>query len=189
LFGSKSNITDWNYIKRNVLVLGVKKSLRTEPNSRSSNFIAPAQANGCAMSPSYCYVPRHKDYTSPISVVVNIEQIAAYLTRNASKLGWKTELIQIDPKFWVYDIAYNRDGLVDARVSDNVRDLVALFRTLPTARASFATKIVNRDLLSYDPQGNARIRLSLMPQLVALKTFAFSYALEEVIENRNNQPQ
>ena len=60
LFGFEGNVADWNKIKRNVLVLGVKKSLRAEPNSRSSDFIAPSHANGCAMSCSYCYVPRQK---------------------------------------------------------------------------------------------------------------------------------
>ncbi|HEX4773503.1 MAG TPA: spore photoproduct lyase family protein [Bryobacteraceae bacterium] len=167
LFGLEGNVADWNKIKRNVLVLGVKKSLRAEPNSRSSDFIAPSHANGCAMSCSYCYVPRQKGYANPISVFVNIEQISAYLSRHATKLGWKTEPTQIDPKFWVYDIGCNSDCSVDAMVSDNVRDLVALFRTLPMAKASFATKFVNRDLLSYDPQRKTRIRLSLMPQSVA----------------------
>jgi DNA repair photolyase len=44
-----------------------------------------------------------------------------------------------------------------------VADLVALFRGLPTAKASFATKWVNRDLLDLDPQGRTRVRFSLMP--------------------------
>jgi DNA repair photolyase len=48
-------------------------------------------------------------------------------------------------------------------VSDNVRDLVALFRTLPNAKATFATKFVNSEVLGYDPQGITRIRFSLMP--------------------------
>ena len=41
--------------------------------------------------------------------------------------------------------------MVDAAVSDNVRDLVHLFAKLPNAKASFATKFVNRGLLDYDP--------------------------------------
>ena len=56
---------------------------------------------------------------------------------------------------------------VDALISDNVRDLVALFRELPNAKASFATKYVNRELLNYDPQRKTRVRFSLMPQKVA----------------------
>ena len=167
LFGFEGDVADWNKIKRNVLMLGVKKALRAEPNSRSSDFIAPSHANGCAMSCSYCYVPRQKGYANPISVFVNIEQIAGYLTRHAARLGWKEQPTQIDPRYWVYDIGCNNDCSVDAMVSDNVRDLVALFRKLPTAKASFATKFVNRDLLSYDPQRKTRIRLSLMPQRMA----------------------
>ena len=167
LFGFEGNIADWNKIKCNVLVLGVKKSLRAEPNSRSSDFIAPSHANGCAMSCSYCYVPRQKGYANPITAFVNIEQISGYLTRHATKLGWKPEPSQIDPKNWVYDIGCNSDCSVDALVSDNVRDLVSLFRNLPTAKASFATKYVNRELLKYDPQRKTRNRLSLMPQRIA----------------------
>jgi spore photoproduct lyase family protein len=167
LFGFEGNVGDWNRIKRNVLVLGVKKSLRAEPNSRSSDFIAPSHANGCAMACSYCYVPRQKGFANPITTFVNIEQISAYLTRHAAKLGCKQQPSQIDPKYWVYDIGCNSDCSVDALVSGNVRDLIAHFRALPTAKASFATKYVNYDLLNYDPQGKTRIRLSLMPQQIA----------------------
>ncbi len=99
LFGFEGNVAHWNQVKRHVQVLGVKKAVRAEPNSRSSDFIAPSHANGCAMSCTYCYVPRRKGYANPISVFVNIEQIAAYLTRHANKLGWKNEPTQLDPKF------------------------------------------------------------------------------------------
>src|SRR3712207_8881373 len=52
-------------------------------------------------------------------------------------------------------------------VCGNVRDLVALFRDLPGAKASFATKWGNRDLLDYDPRGRTRVRFSLMPRAVS----------------------
>ena len=48
-----------------------------------------------------------------------------------------------------------------------MRDLVGLFRDIPNAKGSFATKAVNRDLLAYDPQGKTRIRFSLMPERIA----------------------
>ena len=56
---------------------------------------------------------------------------------------------------------------MDATISDNVADLIALFRRRPTAKASFATKYVNRDLLDLDPQGRTRVRFSLMPEPMA----------------------
>lgn len=174
LYGNEGNVTDWVRNKRRVLVLGVKKSLTARPNGRSSDFIAPSTSNGCAMACSYCYVPRRKGYANPITAFVNIGQILGYLERHAGRHGTKPEPNQCDPVDWVYDIGENGDCSVDAMVSDNVRDLVDLFGRLPNAKASFATKFVNRDLLAYDPRGGTRIRFSLMPhgtsKLVDLRT-------------------
>lgn len=163
LAGEEANVDRWVRIKTEALVLGVKTSLTARPNGRSSDFIAPSTANGCAMACAYCYVPRRKGFSNPITVFANIDQITGYLARHVGRQGAKTVPDQVDPQAWVYDIGENSDCSVDARVSDNVRDLVQLFRRLPTAKASFATKHVNRDLLSWDPQQRTRIRFSLMP--------------------------
>jgi spore photoproduct lyase family protein len=164
LYGDETNVARWVRIKQEALVLGVKKSLTARPNGRSSDWIAPSTANGCAMACAYCYVPRRKGYSNPITVFANIEKITGYLARHVGRHGVKPEPNQCDPHAWVYDIGENSDCSLDARVSDNVRDLVELFRGLPTAKASFATKHVNRDLLDWDPRGRTRIRFSLMPQ-------------------------
>ncbi|MCW2571261.1 MAG: splB [Frankiales bacterium] len=44
----------WVRTKSEDLVLGVKKALTARPNDRSSDFIAPSTANGCAMASAYC---------------------------------------------------------------------------------------------------------------------------------------
>jgi spore photoproduct lyase family protein len=119
------------------------------------------------MACAYCYVPRHKGYSNPVTVFTNIEQITGYLTRHVRRQGPKTEPNQCDPSAWVYDLGENSDCSVDALVCDNVADLVSTFRGLPTAKASFATKYVNRDLLTWDPQGRTRVRFSLMPEATA----------------------
>ncbi len=167
LYGNEGNAEDWLRIKQETLVLGVKKSMSMRPNDRSSNFIAPSTSSGCAMACAYCYVPRRKGYANPITVFVNIEQICAALARHAARQGMKPTADQVDPELWVYDLGENGDLSVDALVSDNVRDLVAVFRSIPNAKGSFATKYVNRDLLGYDPQGKTRIRFSLMPERTA----------------------
>ena len=169
LHGNEGLAEDWLRIKRDVLVLGVRKSLTARANGRSSHWVAASAANGCAMACAYCYVPRRKGFANPISVFVNIEQITGYLERHAKRQGLKPHdpNDQIDPKYWVYDIGENSDLSVDAMISDNVRDLVTLFRELPNAKASFATKHVNRELLELDPQGKTRIRFSLMPERMA----------------------
>lgn len=167
LHGNQGSAEDWLRIKRSVLVLGVKKSLSMRPNGRSAHFIAPSTSNGCAMACAYCYVPRRKGYANPISVFVNIEETCRAIARHADRQGALSAPDQIDAEHWVYDVGENGDLSVDAAISDNVRDLVALFRSLPNAKSSFATKFVNNDLLGYDPQGKTRIRFSLMPEAVA----------------------
>lgn len=154
---------DYLRAKRQSLVLGVKKGLAFRPNGRSADFIAPSSSNGCAMACAYCYVARRKGHANPISVFVNIEEIAAATARHAARQGPKPAPNQVDARDWVYDLGENGDLSVDALISDNVRDLVALFRGLPNAKGSFATKWVNPGLLDYDPQGRTRIRMSLMP--------------------------
>jgi spore photoproduct lyase len=167
LHGNEGAIEDWIKIKRHTLVLGIKKSLTCRPNDRSSHFVAPSISNGCTMACSYCYVPRRKGFANPITIFVNIEQICNHITRHAGKQGLKFSPDQIDPDFWVYDIGENGDCSVDAAISDNVRDFIHLFRSLPNAKATFATKFVNRQLLNYDPQKKTRIRFSLMPQNIS----------------------
>lgn len=167
LHGDEQSLDAWNRTKRTVLVLGVKKSLHCRPNGRSADYIAPATANGCAMACAYCYVARRKGYANPITLFVNIEQVCDYLRRHAARLGPKTEPNQVDPHCWVYDLGENSDLSVDAALSDSVRDLVRLFRELPHAKGSFATKWVNRELLEYEPAGKTRIRFSLMPARVS----------------------
>jgi len=170
LHGDERNARRWVRIKTEALVLGEKKSVAVRPNGRSADFIAPSLANGCAMACAYCYVPRRKGYSNPVTTFTNIEQIAGAISRHASRQGPKTDPNQCDPHAWVYDIGENSDCSVDAAISDNVRDVVDLFRDLPYAKASFATKHVNRDLLDWDPQGRTRVRFSLMPAETAKVT-------------------
>jgi len=60
LHGDPGGVAGWNRTKKTVLVLGRKKGLSCRPFYRSCHFIAPSQANGCAMACSYCYVARRK---------------------------------------------------------------------------------------------------------------------------------
>jgi spore photoproduct lyase len=166
LHGNQELVDDWVRVKRDILVLGVRKSLPVRVNGRSGDFIAPGAANGCAMACVYCYVPRRKGYANPVTTFVNIDDIKKAIQRHAAKQSVKQPL-QTDPRYWVYDIGENSDCSVDASISDNLRDLVDLFKMLPNAKASFATKYVNDDLLNYDPQGKTRIRFSLMPAHIA----------------------
>jgi spore photoproduct lyase family protein len=122
------------------------------------------------MACGYCYVPRRKGYSNPITAFTNIDRIAGAIAKHVHKQGSKPEANQCDPVDWVYDLGENSDCSADALLGDNVHDLVDLFATFDTAKASFATKFVNRELLEWDPQGRTRVRFSLMPAAMAKLT-------------------
>ena len=96
LHGDEDGVGDWNRIKKSVLVLGVKKGLGIRSFYRSADFIAPSQANGCAMACSYCYVARRKGNANPITAFVNVEEIADSIARHAAKQGMKLKETQAD---------------------------------------------------------------------------------------------
>lgn len=174
-------LKNWTQIKSHSLVLGVKKSIATRPNCRSTDFIAPSLANGCTGACSYCYVARRKGYANPITTFVNSEKILAHIDRKTTKLGKKVindetakalkttkeDLEQTDPKLWTFDIGENSDISIDAEISDSVYELIQMFSKKGNSKASFATKFVNPNLLLYEPRGRTRIRFSLMPTSVS----------------------
>ncbi|MFE6787133.1 spore photoproduct lyase family protein [Streptomyces sp. NPDC057680] len=163
LHGNEGNVERWVRVKRETLVLGERKSFGIRPNGRSADWIAPGLSNGCAMACAYCYVPRRKGFANPITVFTNVERVLGSLGRHIAGVGRKEEPNQCDEHAWVYDIGENGDCSVDDLISDNTADLIWAFRRWPTAKASFATKFVNPDLLRLDPRGRTRIRFSVMP--------------------------
>lgn len=154
----------------------IKSIRRVQEPTQVYNFHVPGPetylANGIVTH--NCYVPRHKGFANPITTFVNIEQISGFIARHAAKQGFKMTPTAPDADEWVYELGCNSDMSIDAAVSNNVRDLVEMFRGIPNAKATFATKWVNRDLLDYDPQRKTRIRFSLMPhqmsRLVDIRT-------------------
>ncbi|HEX8400031.1 MAG TPA: hypothetical protein VF644_21555 [Pyrinomonadaceae bacterium] len=163
-----ANASDWMRTKRETLVLGIKSGLTHQKNGRSADFIAASNSNGCLSSCQYCYVARRKGGSNPLTIFVNIEEIAASIRKHQQKLGKKTQPNQCDAKFWTYDIGCNADLSADSFVCDNPGFLVREFAAMEFAKGTFATKTVHDDYwLKIDPKGKTRIRYSLMPQSVA----------------------
>ncbi len=153
-------------VKSDVLVLGRLKTLVCKPGGRSSDFISPSLANGCFGACAYCYVDRNKA-VNPISLFTNTEEILAAVNKHVQKQEWPKPPNQTHAQYYTYDIGCNSDVSVDATLSDSVEAAIAFYRAHPKAFATFATKFVNRDLLSWDPQLKTRIRFSLLPHKVS----------------------
>ncbi len=177
---------DWMRTKRESLVLGIKSGLTHQKNGRSADFIAASNTNGCLSSCQYCYVARRKGASNPLTVFVNIDEIAHSIRKHQNKLGAKIEPNQCDDNFWTYDIGCNADLSADSFVCDNPGFLVKEFTTMEFAKATFATKTVRDDYwLSIDPKGKTRIRYSLMPQQIARYVDIGTSPISERIQSAN----
>jgi spore photoproduct lyase len=70
---------------------------------------------------------------------------------------------QTHEKYITYDISCNEDFALHAKYYD-WQNIFTFFMNHEKAMGSFATKYVNKDLLSFNPNDKIRIRFSLMPE-------------------------
>jgi len=137
-----------------------RKAMIIRPSGRSTDFISPSFGYGCLYNCSYCYMKRHK--AKGLSVAVNTGDILTAVNNHAYFTPVEKPN-QTHPTFTTYDISCNEDFALHAKHHEWER-IFEFFRTHPVAMGSFATKYVNPDLTTYDPEGKIRIRFSLMPQ-------------------------
>jgi spore photoproduct lyase len=169
--------------KSDLLILGKLKSLDIKFSGRSSDYIAPSLANGCFGGCTYCYVDRHKAI-NPITVFTNVDEIMAKIDKQVMGLPWPKVANQTDPVFYTYDIGCNSDISIDYDISPGIADVFEFFKTHQRAKATFATKFVNANLLTFDAQRKVRIRFSLMPadvsRLVDVRTDSIEKRLQAI---------
>ena len=142
-----------------MLTKELRKSLIIRPSGRSTDYISPSFGWGCLFNCGYCYMKRHKP--EGLSIATNTLDILTAIDHHA----WFADAEkpnQTHPEYITYDISCNEDFALHAKHHDWKR-IFEFFRDHPLAMGSFATKYVNKDLLSFDPYGKIRIRFSLMP--------------------------
>lgn len=181
------NPQEWIKSKKDYLVLGIKKDLKHQANTKSSDFIAASHTTGCLASCQYCYVARNSGGSNVAKSYVNIKEITNSIDSHQKEIGKKTISNQQDSEFWVYDIGCNNDNSLDALYSNNSVKLINAFAEMKNAKASFATKFVNEEAwLSVDPKGKTRIRYSLMPQEVSKYVDIRTSNISDRIKSMNN---
>ena len=153
-------------VKSDVLVLGKLKTQDVKWSGRSADYIAPSLANGCFGGCTYCYVDRHKN-VNPITLFTNVDENIATIDQHVQALSWPKPVNQTDATYWTYDIGCNSDISIDYSLTDGIQQVFEFYRDHPRAKATFATKFVNRDLLTIEPKRKVRIRFSLMPSHVS----------------------
>ncbi len=169
--------------KSDLLVLGRLKTQECKYSGRSSDFIAPSLANGCYGGCAYCYVDRHKAI-NPITIFTNVDEILRTIDKHVMGQPWPKMPNQTDEHYYTYDIGCNSDIAVDYSISSGIADVFEFFRKHERAKATFATKFVNPDMLAFNPERKIRIRFSLMPaevsRLVDVRTDSIEKRLKAI---------
>ena len=137
-----------------------RKAMIIRPSGRSTDFITPSFGYGCLYNCSYCYMKRH--LPEGLTIAANPHDILTEVNNHAFFTP-VDKPNQTHPEFTTYDISCNEDFALHAKYH-KWEQIFEFFRDHPVAMGSFATKYVNPDLTTFDPQGKIRVRFSLMPQ-------------------------
>ena len=140
-----------------------RKTFKIRESGRSSDFITPSFGFGCLLNCSYCYMKRH--LAEGLSYAKNTGDILTHINSHAMFTDVEKPN-QTDSQYITYDIACNEDFALHSKYY-NWRSIFDFFKDHPTAKATFATKIVPSNFLEYNPKDKVRIRFSLMPQKMA----------------------
>ena len=135
-----------------------RKTFKIRPSGRSTDFISPSFGYGCLYNCSYCYMKRHK--SKGLSVATNTEDILTEINSHAA-FAIVDKPNQTHKKYITYDISCNEDFALHAKYHEWEK-IFTFFKNHPVVMASFATKYVNPDLTTFDPQGKVRIRFILI---------------------------
>jgi spore photoproduct lyase len=132
-------------------------------SGRSTDYISPSFGYGCLYDCSYCYMKRHK--SKGLDIALNHNDILTEIN-NHSLFVTVDKPNQTHDKYITYDISCNEDFALHLKYH-KWKEIFNLFIKSDVAMGSFATKYVNKELLSYNPNGKIRIRFSLMPQSIS----------------------
>lgn len=140
------------------------KSLNIKPSGRSSDYIAPSFATGCILECLYCYMKRNTP--QGVTFYDNVDEILLAIDRHSKKVI-KNNLInkpnQTDEKYITYDISCNEDFSLHLP-NHQWEKIFTFFKQHPYAKATLATKVIPKKLLTFPSKGKIRLRFSLMPQ-------------------------
>ena len=142
-------------VKKKVLVLGVRKSLRLVPNERSADFIVPFTSSGCPARCHYCYLMCTFFSNSYLRIFVNREAMWQVIVRKAAQAV----------NLYTFELGSNSDLVLEDSITGNLRWVIERFAYLNKAQATLATKFSQvAPLFDLDHRGKTTIRISVNPR-------------------------
>lgn len=140
---------------KRLLIVGVRKTHRYVPNSKSSDFLVPYTSSGCSAMCLYCYLVCNYNKCSYLRLFVNREEMLEILMRTAARAeGDRT-----------FEIGSNSDLVLENTITKNLEWTIGRFARQERGFLTFPTKFdAVQPLLGLEHRGRVLFRMSVNPQ-------------------------
>jgi spore photoproduct lyase len=139
------------------LIIGIRKSLKYVPNTKTSDFLVPYTSSGCSAMCLYCYLVCNYNKCAYLRLFVNREEMMNKLikTANASQNNL------------TFEIGSNSDLILENTITQNLEWTIEEFAKSQKGFITLPTKFDMVDsLLTLNHQGKTIIRMSLNPDYI-----------------------
>lgn len=158
------------------LILGIRKTIKLQPNDKSADYIVPFTSSGCTAMCLYCYLVCHFNVKSYLRIFLNREDMIRAIEKNAAKI--KTTK--------VYELGSNSDMVLENTITGNLRWAIEKIGKMNDVKATFATKFAMVDnLLTAEHNGNTQMRISVNPEYIVKNIEIGTSSLQERINAAN----
>lgn len=142
------------------LVIGIRKTHKYVPNSKTSDFLVPYTSSGCSAMCLYCYLVCNYNKCSYLRLFVNREQMLSKLIKTSNQSG--TDL--------VFEIGSNSDLILENTITGNLEWTIEHFGKNEKGYITLPTKFdIVGPLLALNHRGRTIIRMSVNPQEIIKK--------------------
>lgn len=158
------------------LVIGIRKTHKYVPNSKTSDFLVPYTSSGCSAMCLYCYLVCNYNKCSYLRLFVNREQMMTKLLKTSNQSN--EEL--------TFEIGSNSDLVLENTITGNLEWTIQTYGKNEKGFITLPTKFDMVDpLLSLDHRGRTIIRMSVNPQEIIQKVEFGTSALVDRINALN----
>ncbi len=143
-------------MKKN-LIIGIRKSMKYVPNTKTSDFLVPYTSSGCSAMCLYCYLVCHYNKCAYLRLFVNREQMMDKLLKTANA----------SDKELTFEIGSNSDLILENTITHNLEWTIREFAKAQNGLITLPTKFDMVDsLLTLNHQGKTVVRMSVNPESI-----------------------
>ena len=159
------------------LVIGIRKTHKYVPNSKTSDFLVPYTSSGCSAMCLYCYLVCNYNKCSYLRIFVNREQMLDKLIKTSN----------LSSSDLTFEIGSNSDLILENTITGNLEWTIENFGKNGRGYITLPSKFDMVDsLLNLEHKGRTIIRISVNPQEIIKKIELGTSSLENRIKTINS---